>query len=58
MQGGFTRLFGDPNPIIVLQDTSVGLLDFKVFEIALKICFSSWPSISEKFQPYDSNLFL
>ena len=33
-------LFGDPKPIIVLQDIIVGFLDFDAFVIALDICFS------------------
>ena len=36
----FPDLFGDPNPMTVLQDIKVGLLDLDAFEIALEICFS------------------
>ena len=44
-------LLGDPNPIIVLHDIIVGLLDLDAFVIALDICFSLCPFISKKFQP-------
>ena len=33
-------LFGEPKPIIVLQDIIVGLLDLDALKIAFEICFS------------------
>ena len=47
----FPDLFGDPNPIIVLQDIIVGLLALDALAIAFEICFSLCPLISIKFQP-------
>ena len=44
--------------MIVLQDIIVGFFDFEALLIAFDICFSLWPLISWKFQPYPSNLFL
>ena len=47
----FPDLFGDPNPIIVLQDIKVGLFAFEAFDIAFDICFSLCPLTSRKVQP-------
>ena len=47
----FPDLFGDPNPIIVLQDIIVGFFALDALAIALEICFSSCPLISKKFHP-------
>ena len=47
----FPDLLGEPNPITVLQEINVGLLDFRDLLIALSICFSLWPFISIKFHP-------
>ena len=35
----FPDLFGDPNPIIVLHDITVGLFALDAFVIAFEICF-------------------
>src|SRR5210317_1677751 len=50
-------LFGDPLPIIVLQQINVGLSETDLASwIALSIASKSWPSTSlTTCQPYDSN---
>ena len=47
----FPDLLGEPKPIIVLHEISVGLSDLDALFIALLICFSLWPFISINFQP-------
>ena len=51
MREAFPDLFGDPNPIIVLQDIKVGLLDLDAFVIALEIFFHCVRQFLKKFHP-------
>ena len=49
-------LFGDPNPIVVLQLIKVGFMFFFAFSNALNISSKLCPSISIVSQPQDLNL--
>ena len=47
----FPDLFGEPYPIIVLQEIIDGFFYLLAFLIALEICLKLWPLISWKDHP-------
>ena len=47
----FPCLFGDPKPILVLQEINVGFLDFWAFLIDCIISLGLWPFILIVFHP-------